>query len=70
MAQNLEGRILRKVMLKELQEDIFALPIHDAPAVQLDQMCWACDALREAWEAEIEGIREGAKTVVGATIAD
>ena len=33
IAQNLEGRILRKVMLEGIKEDIFALPIHDAVAV-------------------------------------
>ncbi|MEK9701638.1 MAG: hypothetical protein VW829_06440 [Deltaproteobacteria bacterium] len=70
IAQNLEGRILRKVMLKGIQEDIFALPIHDAVAVELDHMSWACDAMREAWEAEMKEIHKGAKAVFSAKIAD
>ncbi len=64
IAQNLEGRILRKVMLRGIQENIFALPIHDAVAVELDHMGWACDAMREAWEAGIERIHKGAKAMV------
>lgn len=70
IAQNLEGRILRKVMLDGIKENIFTLPIHDAVAVDLDHMSWACDAMREAWQAEIEGIHKGAKAVVSTTIAD
>ena len=70
IAQNLEGRILRKVMLKGIQENIFALPIHDAVAVELNHMSWACDAMREAWESEIEGIHKGAKAVVSTEISD
>ena len=57
-------------MLKGIQEDIFALPIHDAVAVELDHMSWACDAMREVWEAEIEGMHKGAKAVVSAEIAN
>ena len=45
-------------------------PIHDAIAVELDHVSWACDAMREAWEAEIEGIYKGAKATVGIEIAD
>ena len=70
IAQNLEGRIPRKVMLKGIQEDIFALPIHDAIAVELDHMGWACDAMREAGEAKIRGIQKGAKATVSTEIAD
>ena len=57
-------------MLKCIQENIFALPIHDAVGVELDRMSWACDAMREAWEAEIEGIHKDAKAVVSIKIAD
>ena len=45
-------------------------PIHDAIAVELDHMSWGCDAMKEAWEAEIEGIHKGAKATVVAEIAD
>ena len=68
--QNQEGRILRKAMLKGIQENIFALPIHDAVAVELDHMSCACDAMRECWEAEIGGIHRGAKAVVSKEIAN
>lgn len=63
IAQNLEGRILRKVMLQGIQEDIFALPIHDAVAVELDHMSWACDAMRNAWEAEMSEFHASVKAV-------
>jgi len=70
IAQNLEGRILRKVMLQGIQENIFALPIHDAVAVELSHMSWACDAMKDAWEAEMKEIHKGAKAVVSTKIAD
>lgn len=70
IAQNLEGRILRKVMLRGIQENIFALPIHDAVAVELSHMSWACDAMKDAWEAEMKEIHKGAKAVVSTKIAD
>ena len=70
IAQNLEGRILRKVMLKGIQENICALPVHDGVVVELDNMSWVCDAMRDAWESEIEGIHEGAKATVSTAIAD
>ena len=70
IAQNLEGRILRKVMLQGIKENIFALPIHDAVAVELENMGWACDAMSEAWEAEMKEIHKGAKAVVSTKSAD
>jgi hypothetical protein len=70
IAQNLEGRILRKVMLQGIKENIFALPIHDAVAVELENKGWACDAMREAWEAEMREIHKGAKAVVSTKISD
>ena len=38
IAQDLEGRILRKVMLKGIQKNIFSLPVYDAVAVEVDHM--------------------------------
>ena len=35
IAQNIEGRTLRRVLLKGIQENIFALLIHDAVAAGL-----------------------------------
>ena len=57
-------------MLEGIKENIFALPIHDAVAVELDRMGWACDAMREAWEAEMKEIHKGAKAVVSTNLAD
>jgi hypothetical protein len=37
---------------------------------RLDHMSWACDAMRDVWEAEIKEIHEGAKAVVSTKIAD
>ena len=56
IAQNLQGRILRKVMLKGIQEDILALPIHDAVTVELDQMSRACDATRRLGNQKLKGL--------------
>ena len=69
IAQNLEGRILRKVMLQGIKENIFALPIHDAVAVELENMGWAYDAMSEAWEAEMKEIHKGAKATISTEIA-
>lgn len=70
IAQNLEGRILRKVMVDGIKADIFALPVHDAVAVELDHMSWACDAMRDAWETEMREIHKGVKTVVSSNITN
>jgi hypothetical protein len=35
----------------------------------LDHMGWTCDAIREAWEAEVKEIHMGAKAVLSTTIA-
>ena len=40
------------------------VPIHDAIEVELDHMSCGCEAMKEAWEAEIEGIHKGAKAMV------
>ena len=33
-------------------------------------MGWTCDAMRKAWEAEIEGIHKVAEAIVTTKIAD
>ena len=40
-AQNLEGQILRRVVLRGVDEGIVCLPIHDAVAVQQGHQVWA-----------------------------
>ena len=57
-------------MLRGIQENIFALPIHDAVAVEVGHMSWACDAMKDTWEAEMKEIHEGAKAVVSTEIAE
>ena len=48
-AQNLEGQILKDVMLQGVAEGIVALPVHDAVAVQQRHAQWAQDRMLEAW---------------------
>ena len=48
-AQNLEGAMLREVMLKGVEKDIVVLPVHDAVAVQQVNEGWAVDAMSQAW---------------------
>ena len=48
-AQNLEGAILRDVMLQGVDKGIVVLPVHDAVAVQQKHEEWAIGAMLEAW---------------------
>lgn len=48
-AQNLEGQILKKVMLQGVDEGIVCLPIHDAVAVPQKHQAWAEKAMVNAW---------------------
>jgi hypothetical protein len=48
-AQNLEGAILRDVILQGVDKDIVVLPVHDAVAVQQNHEQWAVDTMLEAW---------------------
>jgi hypothetical protein len=52
-AQNLEGSILRDVMLQGVDEGIVVLPVHDAVAVQQKHEEWAVDAMSEAWDKHV-----------------
>ena len=49
MAMQLEGLIMRKVLLRGTEAGILALPIHDAIAVQSDNQYWAKAAMEDAW---------------------
>ena len=44
-AQNLEGAILRKVMLEGIEQGIVSLPVHDAIAVKQGDAEWAEEAM-------------------------
>lgn len=48
-AQNLEGQILKKVMLQGVDEGIVCLPVHDAIAVPKGHQAWAEKAMVDAW---------------------
>ena len=48
-AQSLEGQILKQVMLEGVEQDIVALPVHDAVAVTQDNADWAKEAMLRAW---------------------
>jgi hypothetical protein len=52
-AQNLEGQILKNVMLEGVREGIVCLPVHDAVAVPIDYMGWACDEMRYQWDKQL-----------------
>ena len=48
-AQNLEGQILKKVMLKGVDEGVVCLPIHDAVAVPKRHQLWAVKTMISTW---------------------
>lgn len=52
-AQNLEGAILRDVMLQGVDKGIVVLPVHDAVAVQQKHESWAMDAMSGAWDKHV-----------------
>ena len=54
-AQNLEGAILRKVMLEGIEQGIVSLPVHDAIAVKQCDAEWAKEAMSRLWTEETLG---------------
>jgi len=56
-AQNLEGAILRKVMLEGIEQDIVSLPVHDAIAVKQCDAEWAKEAMSRLWTEETLGCK-------------
>ena len=55
-AQNLEGQILKDVMLEGIKEDIVCLPVHDAVAVQQQHQDWAKEVMLETWQEHLDGV--------------
>ena len=55
-AQNLEGQILKDVMLEGIKEDIVCLPVHDALAVQQQHQNWAKEVMLETWQEHLDGV--------------
>ena len=56
-AQNLEGAILRKVMLEGVERGIVAIPVHDAIAVKQGDAEWAKEAMSRLWAEETLGCK-------------
>jgi len=52
-AQNLEGQILKQVMLEGIKKDIVCLPVHDAVAVQQEHLKWAEETMLECWDRQM-----------------
>ena len=50
-AMQLEGLILKAVLLRGVRAGILALPIHDAVAVEFDHQDWAKDMMEDAWQS-------------------
>ena len=56
-AQNLEGQILKDVMLEGIKEDIVCLPVHHAVVVQQQHQGWAKEVILETWQQHLDGVR-------------
>ncbi|MDA1370047.1 MAG: hypothetical protein O2971_04690 [Proteobacteria bacterium] len=62
LAQNLEGQILRQVMLEGVDAGIVALPVHDAVAVVQCNEEWAEEAMLRAWHEHANSTGSVAKS--------
>ena len=58
---NLEGQILKKVLLQGVDAGIVCLPVHDAVAVQRRHVDWAVEAMTNAWAEIAYGLRPKVK---------
>ena len=65
----LEGLILRKVLIAGARKGILALPVHDAVAVEFDHQDWAKDAMEDAWQTVMSKFHHPAKTSSGISFA-
>ena len=54
-AQNLEGAILKKVMLEAVEQGIVSLSVHDAIAVKQCDAEWTKEAMSRLWTKETLG---------------
>jgi hypothetical protein len=50
-AMQLEGLILKEVLLRGAKAGILALPIHDAVAVEIQNQDWAKNAMEDTWQS-------------------
>lgn len=63
-AMQLEGLILKDVLLRGVRAGIPALPIHDAVAVEIHNQDWAKDAMEDAWQSVMSEFHKTAKNSV------
>ena len=63
-AMQLEGLILKNVILSGTRAGILALPIHDAVAVEFDHQDWAKDAMEDAWQTVMSEFYPSARSAV------
>ena len=61
-AMQLEGLILKDVLLRGVKNGILALPIHDAVAVEFDHQDWAKDTMEDAWQSVMSKFHKTART--------
>jgi hypothetical protein len=59
--QNVEGQILKDVLLEGIKEDIVCLPVHDAIAVQQGHEDWAKEVMLETWQEHAKGVGTNVK---------
>ena len=64
VAMQLEGLIMRKVLLRGSEAGILALPIHDAIAVEFDNQHWAKGVMEATWLTVMPEFHKTAKTSV------
>lgn len=69
IAMQLEGQILKQVMLRGVKDNVLALPIHDALAVESHNADWAEAMLRECWEAVVHDFQPNATVKLKRTSA-
>ena len=66
-AMQLEGLILKDVLLRGVRAGILALPIHDAVAVEFEHQDWAKDAMEDAWQSVVSEFHKTAKASTSVT---
>ena len=64
VAMQLEGLILKDVLLRGVKAGILALPIHDAVAVEFDHQDRAKDTMEDAWQSVMSEFYPLASAVV------
>lgn len=57
LAQNMEGSILKQVLLDGVAKGIVCLPVHDAIAIPIGNESWALDAMSNAWSEQCYGVK-------------